>query len=133
MKIPCVWDEVRERTKMLREKEEEGVRGERERASERKREREVSETGAETEGSVRDKDRQTDRQRERDRERDRQTETDREREECQRQRRSTFDVLLSSANKLSRQGGTNMINFQSCTTKCTNHAATIEWHNDLQA
>ena len=45
-------------------------------------------------------------------------------------RRLTFDVLLSSANKLTRQGGTrNMINFPSRTTMCTNHVATIDEHN----
>ena len=38
----------------------------------------------------------------------------------------TFDVLLSSANKLTRQGVTKKISFQSRTTIRTNHVATIE-------
>ena len=41
--------------------------------------------------------------------------------------------LLSSANKLTRQGVTKKISFLSRTTIRTNHVATIEWHNDLQA
>ena len=38
----------------------------------------------------------------------------------------TFDVLLSSANKLTGQGVTKKISFQSRTTIRTNHVATIE-------
>ena len=41
--------------------------------------------------------------------------------------------LVSSANKLTRQGVTKKISFLSRTTIRTNHVATIEWHNDLQA